>query len=280
MKKEYSKKILEFVAKKPRTIQEVAQLLDKNWRTADSYIRRIKDETGKLGIRVFRGGTRGALKIVYWINPENPMASDVQKKLFKRIETSKFDTDFSPFDIYQYVDEEKRNSFLEKRDDLSVSKKQNLLGLLGGAEKELLIFSGNVSWLNMVEDGYPLRKFFEELLKKGIAINILARVDITNYELVEELININENLRGNLNIRHSRHPLRGFVIDDRRVRFKEEISPLTKTNKEISTHTTIFYEYYDDEWVSWTKDVFFALYRTAMPAQKRIQDLKSIKDLI
>ena len=60
----------DFVYARPRTIQEISQLIDKNWRTADRYVDKIAKEEGTLAVRTFRGGTRGALKVVYWnLNP-------------------------------------------------------------------------------------------------------------------------------------------------------------------------------------------------------------------
>ena len=63
-------KIENFVEIKPRSVQEIAQELNKNWRTVDRYISQIKEEFGTIETRIFREGTRGALKIVYFANPE------------------------------------------------------------------------------------------------------------------------------------------------------------------------------------------------------------------
>ena len=59
------KNICDFVQHKPRSIQEIAQYIKKNWRTAERYVNRIEEETGLISSRVFRGGTRGTLKVVY-----------------------------------------------------------------------------------------------------------------------------------------------------------------------------------------------------------------------
>ena len=59
------KKIESFVFKQPRSIQEIAQHINKNWRTADRYVNEIQDNFGTVSTKVFRKGTRGALKIVY-----------------------------------------------------------------------------------------------------------------------------------------------------------------------------------------------------------------------
>ena len=63
---EVIKKIEDFVYEKPRSIQEIAEYIKKNWRTADRYIQEIEKNFGTISTKVFREGTRGALKIVYW----------------------------------------------------------------------------------------------------------------------------------------------------------------------------------------------------------------------
>ena len=137
------KKISEFVYIKPRTIQEIAFHIQKNWRTADSYVERISKEQGILSVRTFREGTKGALKIAFWNNVEKIHSSEFQERLFKKIENAKHKSDFSPFDIYQYISGDKRSAFLEEQSEDSVTKKQDLVNALRSAEKQVLIFSGN-----------------------------------------------------------------------------------------------------------------------------------------
>jgi hypothetical protein len=54
------KRIEDFVRTRPRTVDEIAKLLGKNWRTAASYVDRIAQEQGTIATHTFRGGTRGA----------------------------------------------------------------------------------------------------------------------------------------------------------------------------------------------------------------------------
>ena len=117
------KKICDFIYIKPRSIQEIAFHIQKNWRTADSYVERISKEQGNLAVRTFREGSRGALKIVYWNNIEKIHSNDFQDRLFKKIEIAKDKKDFSPFDIYQYVDENKRHAFLEQQSEYTITSK-------------------------------------------------------------------------------------------------------------------------------------------------------------
>ena len=73
-----------FVAQKPRTIQDIAQLISKNWRTAESYVNQIAQEQGTIATTTFRAGTKGGLKIVYW-NLISKNQSTFQEVLFQRI---------------------------------------------------------------------------------------------------------------------------------------------------------------------------------------------------
>ncbi len=80
---EIIKKINDFVFLKPRTIDEIAKYIRKNWRTANRYVEGIAEQQGTLAIRVFREGTRGALKIVYWASIEQIHSSAFQEQLFE-----------------------------------------------------------------------------------------------------------------------------------------------------------------------------------------------------
>ena len=143
------KRLLSFVKEKPRTVQESAQLLKKNWRTAEAYLQKIAAETGQIAFRTFREGTRGALKIAYWNSIGEVNATGAQELLFKRLEVGRKKEDFSAFDIYQYVDKDKRTAFFEEQEEELINVKQDLVGSLLSAQQQVLIFSGNLSWANL-----------------------------------------------------------------------------------------------------------------------------------
>src|SRR3989344_7844860 len=98
---EIIKKIEDFVYSKPRSIDEVAKHIGKNWGTADRYVQEIEKNFGTLSTRVFREGTRGALKIVYWSAVDKVSSSVFQQKMEEDILKSKRKEDFSSFDIFQ-----------------------------------------------------------------------------------------------------------------------------------------------------------------------------------
>jgi hypothetical protein len=278
--KEAQKKILDFIYLKPRTIQEVAELIGKNWRTADSYVAKIKDETGLIGERTFRGGTRGALKIVFWNTTENISSSQFQDRLLKMIECSRNQNDFSPLDIYQYVPDDKKRAFSEVVVDEHLSKTQDIVSLFARAKRQILYFSGNMSFLDLTEKKKSILDIIEEAGARGVQIKVLARIDITSIDNFHKMMQINYKIgREAIEIRHTVQPLRGFIIDDCEVRLKEEKNPINYKKGELQHKTRLFYEIYDDEWISWLQKVFWSFFRTSIDAKIRIKDVEMIKRL-
>ena len=255
LSKEMERKILIFVQEQPRTIQEIALLLDKNWRTADSYVHKIMQETGLLGVKTFREGTRGALKIVFW-NALGQSQSSYQERLSKKILFEYRKEGFSAFDIFQFVEQGQAH----------VMKKSFSLH----ANKQMFIFSGNGSWITQKEI-----KQIEELAKSGVSCKILLRVDVTSQEIVKQLLLINERVGEDLiMIRHCEHPLRG-VICDNRVELKETLSPTDSRYRELKKPVTILYTF-SGMWCSWLEKVFWKLWETSIDAKTRLQAIEKI----
>jgi predicted transcriptional regulator len=271
------KKINEFIYSKPRSVDEVAKYIDKNWRTADRYLKQINEEQGTIGLRTFREGTRGALKIAFWNNIEKVHSTSFQEKLFKQIEQGRDKKDFSPFDIYQYIDDNQRSAFLEYRTNTNVTVNQNLINFLSSTEKQILHFSGNNSWISLTENNKKLIDVAEDLAKQGVKIKILSRIEIAGLGNVRKLLAINDRVgKEMIEIRHCYQPLRGFLIDNKEARFREELDPDMYKKGELKGEKAVFYEIKDEEWVEWLQRVFWNLFRTSIPAEKRINDLKSI----
>ncbi|MFH1248718.1 MAG: hypothetical protein V1660_01040 [archaeon] len=273
---EISKRINDLVYSKPRTVDEIATYLKKNWRTANRYIEKISEEQGTISMRTFREGSRGALKIVYWNNIEKIHATSFQEKLFSRIESSRGKDDFSPFDIYQYVDEKKKSAFMEQQEDESeTALNKDLHDLLKNTEKQILIFSGSLSWANLKQGNTKTIEIFESLAKKNISIKVIANVDLSNLNNVNRFLSINERVGRNvIEVRHREQPLRAIVIDSKLARFKEVRVPSNKKKK-----TFTFYCIYDKDWIEWIQKIFWNLFSTAIPAEKRIKELETIKKI-
>jgi hypothetical protein len=275
--KEYQEKILKFVKKEPRTVNDIAKLLGKSWLTVNSYIERINEDTGLINIKTFRGGTRGALKIVYWNYVETIENEDIQKELFERIRLGQKKEDFDPLDVFQFIESGNKKVFAEEYTEVHVSKKQNFVSLLRSAEHEVLCFSGNLSWINVVEGEHKIYDVLKEVAANKVAIKILGRVDIASIKNVDMISKLNSELgREAIECRHKRHPLRGFVIDNKLVRLKEEKDTASYKKGELERNTRLFYEITDTAWVDWFKKVFWALFRYAVPAERRIKELEMI----
>jgi len=280
MNKEVQQKILDFVYNKPRTVQEISHIIGKNWRTADTYIEKISQETGLITGRTFRGGTRGALKIVYWNNVEKISSNQFQERLTKQIEASRAQSDFSPLDIYQYVPDTKKRAFSEIVEEETVSKTQDIIGLFAKAERQILYFSGNMSFLDLKEKKKSILDIFEEAAKRGVSIKVIARIDIASLDNFKKMMEINHKVgKDAIEIRHAVQPLRGFIIDDREVRLKEEKNPDKYKKGELKNKMRLFYEIYDEEWVAWLQKIFWNYFRTSIDAKIRVKDLEMIKKL-
>jgi len=276
--KDIVKKINEFVYMQPRTIQEIAQLIKKNWRTADRYVEQIAEEQGTIATKTFRGGTKGALKIVYWCNIERIHSITFQERLYRMIELSRRKEDFSPFDIFQYVDKKRRYAFAYTEG--ARFRERSIIELLRSCQKQLLSFSGNLSWINIEEKGQKALDALKDLIKHNVSIKIITRIDIASLSNISKLLELEERLgKKCIEIRHCEQPLRGMIVDDKIARFLEEKVPERYKAGELKKKVTIFYEIYDEEWIAWLQKVFFNLFRTAVEYEKRIEDIKTIKAL-
>ncbi len=261
--------IEEFVYEKPRSMQEIADLIKKNWRTADRYIDEIKENFGTISTRIFRGGTRGSLKIVYWSSIEKVSSSIFQERLEKDIFNSKKKEDFSSFDIFQYVSDKKKESFIfEKEIETIPEFKKNLLN----SKKQVLFFSGNLSFINFKE----IYEIFEKLIEKNIIIKILCRVDISGKENIEKILSLNlKSGKSLIEIRHDNNPIRGVIIDGELIRLKEEKLSTGKIN-ELNKNKIIIYNIKEKSWVEWLTKIFWKKFSNSIDANKRIENLKKI----
>lgn len=271
------KKIESFVSSKPRSVQEIAQHLGKNWRTADRYIEEIEKEYGTISSRTFRGGTRGALKIVYWASLEKISSSVFQEQLEETILRAQWKEDFSAFDIYQYVSDKYKKVRVVTESPEEKAAYTQITSFMQKAQKQLLIFSGNLSFLNFKQGEKTVLSFFDELVKKGISIKVLCRVDINGKKNVESLLNLNKKYGKELvEIRHHRHPLRATIVDRSFFDIKEIREP-TGLSDELDKKLFIFYQISDKEWVDWLTRIFWRLFSSSLDAGKRLFELQKLK---
>ncbi len=266
-------KINNFVAQKPRTIQDIAQLIGKNWRTAESYVNRIAQEQGTIATTTFRAGTKGGLKIVYW-NLISKNQSTFQEVLFQRIVHARHKRDFSPFDIYQYIEEHQKQCFLEKQEQ-NLNIKQDLISTIASAKEQVLVFSGDLSWAQATQQEKPLLRAFEMLCQKGIPLKIVANVDLNAHANVSRVLELNHKYGKELiEIRHACQPLRAFIVDSTLARFKEKYFLKTASEEQY-----LFYSLTDPDWINWLKKVFWHFFSTSISAERRLKDLETIKEM-
>lgn len=275
LNREITKKIENFVSNKPRSIQEISIYINKNWRTADRYIKEIEEQYGTLSTRTFRKGTRGALKIVYWSGIEKISSSVFQEQLERQIMYARKKEDFSAFDIYQHVPDKSKKATLEKTSEEDETNLKEFKNLQKSAKRQLLIFSGNLSFINLKR--INMLKIFGELIKKGVKIKIICRVDLAGKENVEKVLSLNFKYgKEAIEIRHKDHPIRGFIVDNKLFRIKEIKEP-TGRIKELNKKIYIFYTIKDKEWTEWLSRIFWKMFSESLGANKRLQEMKKIK---
>jgi hypothetical protein len=278
------KKICSFVKIKPRSIDEISKHINKNWRTTERYVQKIEKEQGILSTRIFREGTRGALKIVFWNAIEDIHSLSFQDELCEEIMKWKDKVDFSPFDIFQYVEKNKKRIYIENKKinpELEISEKRDLVGILRKTEKQLLIFAGNLSFINAKQGNLKMIEVIRELAKKGISIKIIARVSLIGSENIKKLLSINKELgKDMIEIRHRYQPLRAMILDNKLVMMREVKYPEYYLPGELKQKIAILYDLFDKNWIEWLQKVFWKMFSTAMPCQKRLDEIKNIREEI
>lgn len=270
------KKIEDFVYSKPRSIQEIAEHLDISWRTADRYIDEIQKDYGTVSTRVFREGTRGALKIVFWSSVEKISSSIFQEKLEEDIMRARRKEDFSAFDIFQHVPDKSKSAEIQKAIKEEETDIENLAKFLSSAEKQLLIFSGNLSFTNLKNKKYDMFEVLDKLVKKGVHIKIVCRVDLAGRENIEKILALNfKNGKELIEIHHREHPIRAFIVDGKLFRIKEIKEPTGRTH-ELDKKIFIFYTIKDKDWTEWLSKIFWKIFSQSVDANKRIEELKKV----
>jgi len=267
-------KIVKSVKQEPCTIQDLSRLIKRSWVTTNSYVNQIKESTGLIKIKTFRKGTQGAIKVVFYDHSDSPIGDDIKEKLFIQISNSRIKTDFDFFEVFQFIDDKKKKIFFEEYKDENVSIVQDVIPFLRQAEKTIHIFSGNVSFINMTEKGIKIIDVIEELLKRKVQIKILCRINITSLNNLAKLSKLFKKYPEYVEVRHIYQPLRGYIVDDKVARFKNEEVLKDYKPGELNKNIKIFYEIYDEAWVTWLQNVFWRLWRTSIDYDTRYEQFK------
>ncbi|MBT3297344.1 hypothetical protein HN385_00310 [archaeon] len=274
MKIEIAKKILEFVSTEPKSIQEVAKCIEKSWKTADKYLGELKETNPELQIKVFRKGSHGALKVVYLKSTMKKSGDQLRDRLFNDYLVGKVKDDFDVMEFYMQVNSDKKEMVIEEYQESDISQKQDLIKHLKNCDRTLYVFSGNLSWINVKENGILMLDVLEKMVKRGIKIKVLCRIDAASIRNIHKLKSLDHKHNTDLiEVRHQRHPLRGFIFDDTMLRLKEEIRLGRYKKGEIDNNLRIFYDIHENEWINWLKNIFYYSFNSAM-------DLASYEEMI
>ncbi|MBW3011038.1 hypothetical protein KY326_02375, partial [Candidatus Woesearchaeota archaeon] len=185
--------------------------------------------------------------------------------------------DFSAFDIFQHVDNKTKRAIVEKALDENSTNLKELAELLQQTKKQLLIFSGNLSLINLKNKKFDMFKILEDLVKRNIPIKIIARTDIAGKDNIEKALSLNFKYGKELvEIRHRSHPVRAFVIDNNIFRIKEVKEPTGKIH-ELDKKVFIYYTIKDKKWAEWISRIFWKMFSSSINAQKRLEEMKTLK---
>ena len=274
--KEIEKKINEFVYPKPRSINEIAKYINVNWRTANRYVEKIEKEYGTISTRVFRGGTRGSLKIAFWNNVEKFHISDIQERLFKQILYGRYHKDFSPSEIFHFIDKDKKEmKMVNKKEYNSASHFKEFVDELRQAKRQILFLSGNLTFTNLSDQKKRVFHVLEDLAKEKISMKFLTRVELAGIDNIQNILAINDKAgRNAVEVRHSFHPIRGNIIDGKVAVLRESLDPKDYSKDELKEKMYILYYIYDEQWIEWLQKVFWHLFRSSIDARKRMEELK------
>lgn len=259
--------LIMFVQQEPCTVQDVATQLGVSWVTAERYVKQVEQETGEVRMKVFREGTRGALKLVYHATSESVAKDEIEKELYKRIRAGRFKHHFDFMDVYQHVPENKKSARLHKHNEL-----HGVTSLIRTAQEHVLIFSGNLSLVHTSDDQGRVLDALTQALERGVHIKILCRVNPATVSNLSGLRELFTKYSSQLQVRHAYTPLRGILVDNARARFKDIHDPEIYRSGELEKTLTVFYEVQDIQWVSWLARVFFNVWRSSGDGLARKQE--------
>lgn len=266
------RKIVDFVKKEPRTVQDVARHIGKSWVTTDTYVNKIKDETGQIDVKVFREHTQGALKIVFYNYSDSIIADTVQERLYYQVKNGRFKQDFDFMDVYQYIPEKEKTRYFVENNKQKTKQDERLEIILKNTEKQLFCFSGNLSFMNTKD--FNAIRLYETLLKRGVFIKIICRMNEASLINISKIQYLLDKYPNNFEIRHCYQPLRGLVSDDKIARFKNEVYSTDYRENELLENVITYYEIQNKDWINWLQKVFWNFFKTSVDYKVRTKELE------
>ena len=153
-------------------------------------------------------------------------------------------------------------------------KSFKIIELFRKSKEQILIFSGNLSFLFTEELGKKIIDIFEETLKRNVYIKVVCRI---NYSSMENLNKIRHLFKyKNFELRHNYQPLRGFLVDENTGQFSEYFFTEKYKTGELEFNTQIIYSIKDEEWINWLQQVFWSLFRKSISYEKRVKEIERI----
>lgn len=269
-------KIIEYIKAEPRTIQEISKHINKSWVTTEKYINSIKNDTNLINIKLLRPGSYSSIKLVYYNILETSSLDDLKNYLFEKIKVGRFKSDFDVLEMYTIIDDNKKNAFYEEQSSNTIEKQQ-LVSLLRSCHQNLFIFSGNLSFINLIEKNTKIIDVLEELLKNKISIKILTRVNFATINNIKKIDYLTKKHPNYIEIRHCYQPLRGFIIDDKIIRLKDTVDESVYKKGEINKTINFYYNIYDEKWISWLQKTFWFFYRLSTDYRQILKEINKIK---
>jgi len=205
---------------------------------------------------------------------------NAQRNLYDEIHKGIRKHDFSPFDIYQFVDKDKKEAFIEEQEEEVKTVSQDVIGLLLSAEKQILILAGNLSWSNIVQNDMPILETMKEVAEKGVKIKILCGAHLPAIENIDKILKLNKDLKNKIEVKHAFQPVRAIIIDNKIARIKEIKTSKEYERKDSGKKTFIFYSIYDKGWISWLQKLFHSYFDDGIDIEKRLSELKAIQKIM
>jgi hypothetical protein len=139
-----------------------------------------------------------------------------------------------------------------------------------------LIFSGNLSFVNLKSKQQGFIEIMDSLVKKGVSVKVVCRVDLASIGNIEKMLSLNyKHGKESVEIRHSEQPLRAVVVDGKIASIKEIKEPTGKIN-ELNKRIFIFYTIKDKDWIEWLCRIFWKMFSNSVDGQKRLEDLRTL----
>lgn len=275
---EIRQKIEEFVYSRPRSVQEIAEHIRKSWKTVNRYVDEIMESYGTISVHVFRGGTRGALKIVYWAGVDKASKSVFQEQLEEQIILGRKKEDFSGFDIFQHISRNEKSVWVgEGKNEVDAGRILEFNNLLLSAKSQIIFFSGNLSFINLKDKKIDIFETLDGLAKKGIRMKVLCRVDIAGLENVRKILSLNFKYGKEIvEVHHREQPLRALIIDGKVFNIKE-IKESTGKDRELNKKIFIYYTIKNKEWAEWLSKIFWKMFSSSIDAKLRLEEMELLK---